>query len=68
MLPNFQKDVEADLQTAAILAAQRLEGIDLDGNESVDPVAGEGGAFTAVEHAEYMSDLIILAENQASSP
>jgi hypothetical protein len=38
-----------------------LDGIDIDGNESVDPIAGEGGAITAFEHAEYMSDMPILA-------
>ncbi len=61
------QDVEADLRRAVALATQMLDGIDIDGNESVDPIAGEGGATTAVEHAEYMSDMVILpAENQAS--
>jgi hypothetical protein len=63
------QDVEADLRRATILAAQMLDGIDIDGNESVDPIAGEGGALTAFEHAEYMSDMVIMpAENQAASP
>ena len=63
------QDVEADLRKASALAAQMLDGIDIDGNESIDPIAGEGGAMTAFEHAEYMSDMVIVpAENQASSP
>lgn len=63
------QDVEADVRRASILAAQMLDGIDLDGNESVDPIAGEGGAMTAVEHAEYMSDMPILpGENQMPAP
>ncbi|MEW6406556.1 MAG: protein kinase [Chloroflexota bacterium] len=63
------QDVEADVRKANALAHQMLEGIDLDGNESVDPIAGEGGAITAFEHAEYMSDMPIFAgENQVPPP
>ena len=63
------QDVKADVGRASILAAQMLDGIDIDGNESVDPIAGEGGAITAFEHAEYMSDMHILSgENQVPSP
>jgi serine/threonine protein kinase len=59
------QDVEADLRKAIALANQMLDGIDIDGNESVDPIAGEGGAITAFEHAEYMSDMpILLGEDQ----
>ena len=60
---------EADIRLAASLANQIHDGIDLDGSESVDPVAGEGGAMTAFEHAEYMADMQILAgENQIPPP
>jgi anti-sigma-K factor RskA len=63
------EDVAADVRKAAVLATQMLDGIDIDGNESVDPVAGEGGAATAFEHTGYMSDMVIvLSENQASVP
>jgi hypothetical protein len=63
------QDVDADLRRANALAHQMLEGIDIDGNESVDPIAGEGGAITAFEHAEYMSDMQIFAgENQVPPP
>jgi len=62
------QDVTADLRRAAILAAQMLDGIDLDGNESVDPVAGEGAALTAVQHAEYMSDMPILPVENKPAP
>ena len=60
-----EQNVDADLNTAIVLADQILNGVDINGNESVDPIAGEGGALTAVEHAEYMADMIILpGENQ----
>ena len=61
-----EQNVEADLNNAVVLADQILNGVDINGNESVDPIAGEGGALTAVEHAEYMADMIILpGKNQS---
>lgn len=63
------QDVSADVLKASTLANQMLDGIDIDGSESIDPIAGEGGALTAFEHAEYMSDMPILpGENQMPSP
>jgi len=52
---------EADIRLIVSLAKQAYEGIDIDGNEVVDPIAGEGGATTAFEHAVYMCDMQILA-------
>jgi serine/threonine protein kinase len=54
-------NVEADVRSAAILADHILNGIDINGNEAVEPIPGEGGALTAYEHAAYMSDMPILA-------
>jgi hypothetical protein len=45
---------------AVSLAEQIHQGVDIDGNESVDPVEGEGGALTAYQQAEYMADMQIL--------
>lgn len=60
---------EADVRLAISLAEQIYKGIDLDGSESVDAVAGEGGALTAFEHAEYMADMQILeGANQIPPP
>lgn len=52
---------EADVRLAVSLADQIHNGIDLNGNEEVDPVTGEGGAGTAYGHAEYMADMEIVA-------
>lgn len=52
---------ESDVRLAVSLADQIHNGIDLNGNEEVDPIAGEGGAITAYGHAEYMADMEILA-------
>lgn len=54
------QNLDADINTAVVLAGQILNGVDIDGNESVDPIAGEGGALTAIEHAEYLSDMEIV--------
>ncbi|MBL8103766.1 MAG: protein kinase [Anaerolineales bacterium] len=54
-------NIEADIRTAATLADQILNGLDIDGNESIDPIPGEGGANTAYQHAYYMADMPILA-------
>jgi hypothetical protein len=63
---TVDQDISLDIKRAAVLANQMLEGIDINGNETVDPIAGEGGALTAFEHTEYMSDMPILpGENQA---
>jgi len=54
------QDIEADVRTASTLADHMLNGVDINGNESIDPIAGEGGALTAVEHVGYMSDISIF--------
>ncbi|HNB42406.1 MAG TPA: anti-sigma factor, partial [Anaerolineales bacterium] len=51
---------ESDIRLAVSLAEQIYQGVDIDGNESVDPVEGEGGALTAYQHAEYMADMQVL--------
>ncbi len=62
------QDVEADLLEAIALTNQMLDGIDIDGSESVDPIPGEGGAITAFIHAGYMSDMPIFpGEGQVSA-
>jgi hypothetical protein len=52
---------QGDIRMASILANQMLNGIDINGNETIEPIPGEGGAITAYEHADYMSDMPILA-------
>ena len=54
------QNVETDVRSASTLANQILNGIDINGNESIDPIPGEGGAITAYQHADYMTDMPIL--------
>jgi serine/threonine protein kinase len=44
----------------ASLANRMLNGRDLNGNEQIEPVSGEGGAKTALQHAGYMTDMPVL--------
>lgn len=53
-------NIEADVRTAVTLANQILNGLDINGNEVIEPIVGEGGALTAYQHAYYMSDMPIL--------
>jgi hypothetical protein len=59
-----EQNLDADINNAVVLADKILNGVDIDGNESVDPITGEGGALTAIEHAEYMSDMDIVPAKQ----
>jgi serine/threonine protein kinase len=53
-------DREAVIRQAVAMANQIRVGLDVDGNERVEPIPGEGGALTAYEHAYYMADMLIL--------
>jgi serine/threonine protein kinase len=64
---ELAESTEADIRLAVSLAEQILTGLDINGNESVEPIAGEGGAATAFEHAEYMTDMPIL-EGEGQTP
>ncbi len=61
-------NLEADLRSAVTLANQMVTGVDVNGDEKIDPIVGEGGAKTAFEHAEYMSDMPILAGKDQLPP
>jgi serine/threonine protein kinase len=61
-------NIEADVRTAVALANKILNGIDTNGNELVEPIAGEGGALTAYQHAYYMADMPILPGKDQMPP
>ena len=57
-------DREAIIRQAIATANQIRTGLDVNGNENIEPIPGEGGAATAYEHSYYMADMLILpAEN-----
>ena len=59
-LSSDDQNLDADINTAVVLSDEIVKGVDINGNETVDPIAGEGGALTAIEHAEYMADMDIV--------
>jgi serine/threonine protein kinase len=52
-------DAEGPVRQAVVLANQIHNGVDVNGNENVEPIPGEGGAMTAYEHSYYMADILI---------
>jgi hypothetical protein len=62
-------DREGSIRQTVAITNQIRAGLDVDGNEKVEPIPGEGGALTVYEHAYYMADMLILpTENQTPAP
>jgi len=53
-------ELEGMVREAVTLAGKIRNGIDINGNEKIEPIPGEGGAVTAYEHAYYMADMDIV--------
>ena len=64
---QFDSEMEGLIRQAVSLANQIQNGIDINGNENIEPIEGEGGVNTAYEHAYYMADISIFAD-QPSVP
>ena len=48
-------DTRVEVQKVLSLAHQTIQGVDLNGDEQVAPIAGEGGAAVAYQHAQLMA-------------
>jgi hypothetical protein len=60
---------EGMIRQAVATANQIRNGLDVNGNENIEPITGEGGAVTVYDHAYYMADMIILPlANQTPTP
>lgn len=65
----FDDSMRADISAVVALANQIYYGLDIDGNEAIDPIPGEGGMLTADQHAYYLADMPILpGANQIPAP
>jgi len=53
-------DAETAVRQSVVLANQILKGIDVNGNENIEPIPGEGGAMTAYDHSYYMADILLI--------
>jgi hypothetical protein len=67
MAAPFDSGMEGLIRQAVSLANQIQNGIDINGNENIEPIAGEGGTNTAYEHSYYMADMSIVA-SQPTAP
>jgi hypothetical protein len=61
-------NIDADMRNAVTLANQILNGLDINGNEVIEPIAGEGGAITAYQHAYYLADMPIMPGKDQMPP
>ena len=59
-IPLDSPELEGMVRKAVAWADKIRNGIDVNGNEIIEPIPGEGGAVTAYEHAYYMADMGIL--------
>jgi len=58
--PFDSPELEGMIREAVALANRIRNGIDINGDEKIEPISGEGGAITAYEHAYYMADMLIF--------
>jgi len=60
-------EAEGAIRQAVVLANQILNGVDINGNENIEAIPGEGGTITAYQHSYYMADIQLLAGSTADS-
>ena len=65
---ELDDDMRALILQSLALADRMQNGRDLDGNERVEPVPGEGGLLTALDHAIYMLDMSLFEGAQRLPP
>ncbi len=58
--PFNAPELEGLIRQAATTANQIHSGVDINGNENIEAIPGEGGAMTAYDHSYYMADIFIL--------
>jgi len=60
-------NTQQDVLNILALAQQTIQGVDVNLDEQIGPVPGEGGVLTAYQHAQLMAG-IPLAPGQAAAP
>ncbi len=56
-------DMEGMVRQAVAFAGRIRNGVDVNGNETIEPIPGEGGVVIAYQHAYYMADILIFPES-----
>lgn len=65
--PPNGSNMEGMVRQAVALANQMRNGIDINGNENIEPIPGEGGSVTAYQHSYYMADILIFPDSATQS-
>ena len=63
----FDADMEGLIRQAVATGNQIRNGIDINGNENIEPIPGEGGARTAYEDSYDMADMLNSAGRKSGS-
>jgi tRNA A-37 threonylcarbamoyl transferase component Bud32 len=63
----FNPAMEGMIRNSVALANQIQNGVDINGNENIEPIPDEGGAETAYDHAYYMADMHIPATSNVTT-
>jgi plastocyanin len=50
-------DARENVQKIVALSHQMIDGVDLNGDEQISPIPGEGGVLTAYQHAQLMAGI-----------
>lgn len=61
-------DTQQDVLNLTALAEQAIQGVDLNLDEQVSPIPGEGGTLTAYQHALLMARIDLSAAAQVEAP
>lgn len=56
----FLAEAETAIRQAVVLADEIRNGVDINGNENIEAIPGEGGAMTAYDHSYYMADILLV--------
>ncbi len=66
---SFGPEMEPLIQEMVFLSNQVLFGVDLNGNELIEPITGEGAGATAYDHAYYMAEMpLLIGEHRIPPP
>lgn len=61
-------DTQQDTLSLVALAQQAIQGVDLNLDEQVSPIPGEGGTLTAYQHAQLMARIDLAPSTEIEPP
>jgi len=65
---SFGPELQDPINQAVSLADRMLNGVDINGNEQIQPIPGEGGAKTAYQHAYYLGTMSVYLGPHMMAP